>query len=115
YTAPEMAWVGQTEQQLRAQGVDYRTGVFPFAANGRAKSLGETRGFVKILADRQTDRMLGVHILGPFASELITEAVVALEFHASSEDIARIVHAHPALSEVFHEAALAVDGRSLNM
>ncbi|MDE2622616.1 MAG: dihydrolipoyl dehydrogenase [Betaproteobacteria bacterium] len=115
YTAPEMAWVGQTEQQLRTQGVDYRTGVFPFAANGRAKSLGETRGFVKILADRQTDRMLGVHILGPFASELITEAVVALEFHASSEDIARIVHAHPALSEVFHEAALAVDGRSLNM
>lgn len=115
YTAPEMAWVGQTEQQLRAQAVDYRTGVFPFAANGRAKSLGETRGFVKILADRQTDRMLGVHILGPFASELVTEAVVALEFKASSEDIARIVHAHPALSEVFHEAALAVDGRSLNM
>ncbi len=115
YTAPEIAWVGQSEQQLRAQGADYRSGVFPFAANGRAKSLSETRGFVKILADRQTDRMLGVHILGPFASELVTEAVVALEFRASSEDIARIVHAHPSLAEVFHEAALAVDGRSLNM
>ena len=115
YTAPEIAWVGQTEQQLKAAGTAYRAGSFPFAANGRAKALGETRGFVKILACKSTDRILGVHILGPFASELITEAVVALEFRASSEDIARIVHAHPALSEVFHEAALAVDGRTLNM
>ncbi len=115
YTAPEIAWVGQTEQQLKAQGIEYRSGSYPFAANGRAKSLGETRGFVKILACKRTDRILGVHILGPFASELITEAVVALEFRASSEDIARIVHAHPALSEAFHEAALAVDGRALNM
>jgi dihydrolipoamide dehydrogenase len=115
YTAPEIAWVGQTEQQLKAAGTAYRTGSFPFAANGRAKALGETRGFVKILACKNTDRILGVHIIGPFASELITEAVVALEFRASSEDIARIVHAHPALSEVFHEAALAVDGRTLNM
>ena len=115
YTAPEIAWVGQTEQQLKAAGTAYRAGSFPFAANGRAKALGETRGFVKILACKNTDRILGVHIIGPFASELITEAVVALEFRASSEDIARIVHAHPALSEVFHEAALAVDGRTLNM
>ena len=90
-------------------------GTFPFAANGRAKGLGETRGLVKMLACARTDRILGVHILGPFASELITEAVVALEFKASSEDIARIVHAHPSLSEVFHEAALAVDGRALNL
>ncbi len=115
YTAPEIAWVGQTEEQLKAAGTSYRAGSFPFAANGRAKALGETRGFVKILACKNTDRILGVHIIGPFASELITEAVVALEFRASSEDIARIVHAHPALSEVFHEAALAVDGRTLNM
>ena len=115
YTAPEIAWVGETEQALKARGADYRTGSFPFAANGRAKGLGESAGFVKILADRSTDRILGVHILGPFASELITEAVVAMEFAATSEDIARIVHAHPSLAEVFHEAALAVDGRALNM
>ncbi len=115
YTAPEIAWVGQNEQQLKAAGVDYRAGSFPFAANGRAKGLGETAGFVKMLADRKTDRILGVHIIGPFASELISEAVVAMEFGASSEDIARIVHAHPSLGEVFHEAALAVDGRALNM
>jgi len=115
YTAPEIAWVGETEQALKARGADYRAGTFPFAANGRAKGLGETAGFVKILADRVTDRILGVHILGPFASELVTEAVVAMEFSATSEDIARIVHAHPSLAEVFHEAALAVDGRALNM
>ncbi len=115
YTSPELAWVGKTEQELKSEGVDYRVGTFPFAANGRAKGLGETRGLVKMLACARTDRILGVHILGPFASELITEAVVALEFKASSEDIARIVHAHPSLSEVFHEAALAVDGRALNL
>ena len=115
YTAPEIAWVGETEQALKARGADYRSGSFPFAANGRAKGLGESAGFVKILADRATDRILGVHILGPFASELVTEAVVAMEFAATSEDIARIVHAHPSLAEVFHEAALAVDGRALNM
>ena len=115
YTAPEIAWVGQSEQQLKAAGVAYRVGSFPFAANGRAKGLGETAGFVKMLADAKTDRILGVHIIGPFASELISEAVVAMEFSASSEDIARIVHAHPSLGEVFHEAALAVDGRALNM
>ena len=115
YTAPEIAWVGRTEQSLREAGVPYRAGQFPFMANGRARALGEPGGFVKILADAATDRILGVHIIGPFASELISEAVVAMEFDASSEDIARIVHAHPSLSEVMHEAALAVDKRPLHI
>jgi dihydrolipoamide dehydrogenase len=114
YTSPEIAWVGKTEQQLKAEGVEYRSGVSPFAANGRAKGLGETGGFVKMLADAKTDRILGVHIIGPFASEMITEAVVAMEFAGASEDIARIVHAHPSLSEVFHEAALQVDKRPIH-
>ena len=115
YTSPEIAWVGQTEQQLKAQGVDYRAGSFPFTANGRARAMGDTRGFVKILADRKTDRILGMHIIGPGASELISEGVVAMEFGASSEDLARICHAHPSLSEATKEAALAVDGRTLNL
>ena len=115
YTAPEIAWVGETEKQLKTRSAEYRAGSFPFTANGRAKGLGETHGFVKILADAKTDRILGVHILGPFASELIAEAVVAMEFGASSEDIARIVHAHPSLSEVMHEAALAVDKRAVHI
>jgi dihydrolipoyl dehydrogenase len=115
YTSPEIAWVGHNERELKQAGVAYRSGSFPFMPNGRAKGLGETAGFVKMIADAATDRILGVHIIGPWASELITEAVVAMEFQASSEDIARIVHAHPSLSEVFHEAALAVDGRSLHM
>jgi dihydrolipoamide dehydrogenase len=115
YTAPEVAWVGQNEKQLKATGIEYRAGSFPFSANGRAKGLGETNGFVKMIADAKTDRILGVHIIGPFASELISEAVVAMEFGASSEDIALIIHAHPSLSEVFHEAALAVDKRSLHI
>jgi dihydrolipoamide dehydrogenase len=115
YTSPEIAWVGQTEQQLKADGVDYRAGSFPFLANGRARALGDTSGFVKILADRKTDRILGVHIIGPQASELISEGVVAMEFGASSEDLARICHAHPSLSEATKEAALAVDGRTLNL
>jgi dihydrolipoamide dehydrogenase len=115
YTSPEIAWVGQTEQQLKAAGVDYRSGSFPFLANGRARALGDTSGFVKILADRRTDRILGVHIIGPQASELISEGVVAMEFGASSEDLARICHAHPSLSEATKEAALAVDGRTLNL
>ncbi len=115
YTAPEIAWVGQTEQQLKAAGVAYRAGSFPFSANGRARALGDTTGFVKILADAATDRILGVHIIGPYASELISEGVVAMEFGASAEDIARICHAHPSLSEVTKEAALAVDGRPLNL
>jgi dihydrolipoamide dehydrogenase len=114
YTHPEIAWVGKTEQQLKSAGIDYRAGQIPFAANGRALGQGDTTGFVKMLADAKTDRILGVHIIGTNASELISEAVVAMEFHASSEDIARIVHAHPTLSEVMHETALAVDKRPLH-
>jgi dihydrolipoamide dehydrogenase len=115
YTSPEIAWVGQTEQQLKAAARAYRAGTFPFAANGRARALGDTTGIVKFLADATTDEILGVHIVGPMASELIAEAVVALEFRASSEDIARICHAHPSLSEAIKEAALAVDKRTLNL
>jgi dihydrolipoamide dehydrogenase len=114
YTSPEIAWVGRTEQQLKADGVAYKAGSFPFLANGRARALGDTTGFVKILADATTDEILGVHIVGPQASELIAEAVVAMEFKASAEDIARICHAHPSLSEATKEAALAVDKRTLN-
>ena len=114
YTSPEIAWVGQTEQQLKAVGRAYKAGTFPFMANGRARALGDTTGMVKFLADAATDEILGVHIVGPMASELISEAVVAMEFKASSEDIARICHAHPSLSEATKEAALAVDKRSLN-
>lgn len=114
YTSPEIAWVGRTEQQLREQGVQYKAGTFPFLANGRARALGDTTGMVKFLADAHSDEILGVHIVGPMASELIAEAVVAMEFRASSEDIARICHAHPSLSEATKEAALAVDKRTLN-
>ena len=114
YTSPEIAWVGQTEQQLKAAGRAYKAGSFPFLANGRARALGDTTGMVKVLADAATDEILGVHIVGPMASELIAEAVVAMEFRASSEDIARICHAHPSLSEATKEAALAVDKRTLN-
>ncbi|NUZ06179.1 dihydrolipoyl dehydrogenase [Piscinibacter koreensis] len=114
YTSPEIAWVGQTEQQLKAEGRAYRAGTFPFMANGRARALGDTTGMVKMLADEKTDEILGVHIVGPMASELISEAVVAMEFRASSEDLARICHAHPSLSEATREAALAVDKRALN-
>ncbi len=114
YTSPEIAWVGQTEQQLKASNVAYKAGTFPFMANGRARALGDTSGMVKFLADATTDEILGVHIVGPMASELISEAVVAMEFRASAEDIARICHAHPSLSEATKEAALAIDKRSLN-
>jgi dihydrolipoamide dehydrogenase len=114
YTSPEIAWVGETEQQLKARGAAYKAGTFPFMANGRARALGDTTGMVKFLADAKTDEILGVHIVGPMASELIAEAVVAMEFKASSEDIARICHAHPSLSEATKEAALAVDKRTLN-
>lgn len=114
YTSPEIAWVGRTEQQLKADGVAYKAGTFPFLANGRARALGDTTGMVKMLADATTDEILGVHIVGPMASELIAECVVAMEFRASSEDIARICHAHPSLSESTKEAALAVDKRTLN-
>jgi dihydrolipoamide dehydrogenase len=115
YTSPELAWVGRNEQQLKADGVAYKIGTFPFFANGRARAMGDTVGMVKFLADTASDEILGVHIIGPMASELIAEAVVAMEFRASSEDIARICHAHPTLSETMKEAALAVDGRALNM
>ena len=114
YTSPEIAWVGKTEQQLKQAGVQYRAGHFPFSVSGRARALGETAGFVKILADAGTDRILGVHVIGPYASELIAEAVVAMELGASSDDIASIVHAHPTLSEAMHEAALGVHKRTLN-
>lgn len=114
YTSPEIAWVGKTEQQLKTEGVAYKAGSFPFLANGRARALGDTSGFVKIIADAKTDEILGVHMIGPMVSELIAEAVMAMEFKASSEDIARICHAHPSLSEVTKEAALAVDKRALN-
>jgi dihydrolipoamide dehydrogenase len=114
YTSPEIAWVGKTEQQLKEEGVAYKAGTFPFLANGRARALGDTSGMVKFLADAKTDEILGVHMVGPMVSELISEAVVAMEFRASSEDIARICHAHPSLSEATKEAALAVEKRSLN-
>ena len=114
YTSPEIAWVGKTEQQLKAEGRAYKAGTFPFLANGRARAMGDTTGMVKMLADAVTDEILGVHIIGPVASELIAEAVMAMEFRASAEDIARICHAHPSLSESTKEAALAVDKRTLN-
>ncbi len=115
YTAPEIAWVGKNEQELRAAGIAYKAGQFPFIANGRARAMGETSGFIKVLADEKTDRVLGVHMMGPHVSELISEAVMAMKFSASSQDIACIVHAHPSLSEVFHEAALGVDKRALHI
>ncbi len=114
YTSPEIAWVGATEQALKAQGRAYKAGSFPFMANGRARAMGDTTGFVKVLADAASDEILGVHIIGPLASELIAEAAVAMEFKAAAEDIARICHAHPTLSESLKEAALGTDGRSLN-
>jgi len=114
YTTPEIAWVGQTEEQVKAAGIAYRTGTFPFAANGRAKALEQPAGMVKFIADEKSDRILGVHMIGPYVSELIAEMVLAIEFEASSEDIARTMHAHPSLSEVVHEAALAVDGRPIH-
>jgi len=114
YTSPEIAWVGQNEQELKAAGRAYKAGTFPFMANGRARALGDTTGMVKMLADAATDEILGVHIIGPMASELIAECVVAMEFRASAEDLARICHAHPSLSEATKEAALAVHKRTLN-
>lgn len=114
YTWPEMASVGITEEQAKEKGIDYRVGKFPFIANGRAKAMDETEGLVKILADAKTDRVLGVHIIGPRASDLIAEAVTTMEFAGSSEDIARICHSHPTLSEAVKEAALAVDKRAIH-
>lgn len=115
YTWPEIAWVGMTEQTLQEKDINYKAGTFPFIANGRAKTMGFTEGMVKILADRKTDKILGVHILAPNASELIAEAVLAMKFDASSEDIARTTHSHPSLSEALHEATLAVDDRVIHI
>ena len=114
YTDPEIAWVGKTEEQLKAEGANYKKGTSGFGANGRALGLGKAKGTVKVLADAETDRILGVHMVGPMVSELIAEGVVGLEFSASSEDLARIIHAHPTLSEVVHEACLAADKRALH-
>ncbi|GLR68359.1 dihydrolipoyl dehydrogenase [Acidocella aquatica] len=115
YTWPEVANVGKTEEELKAAGVEYKVGKFPFMANGRARAMGEMEGFAKILADKTTDRLLGAHIIGPDAGTLIAELVTAIEFGASAEDVARICHAHPTLSEVVKEAALAADGRALHI
>ena len=114
YTSPEIAWVGKTEQALKAEGIAYKVGKVPFLANGRALGMGDPSGFVKMLACKDTDRILGVHIIGANASELVSEAVVAMEFAGAAEDLARICHAHPTLSETIHEAALACDKRTLN-
>ena len=115
YTWPEVASVGKTEEELKAAAISYRTGKFPFTANPRARTNGYTEGFVKILAESETDRVLGVHIIGPDAGTLIAEATLAKEFGASAEDIARTCHAHPTLSEALKEAALAVDGRAIHI
>ncbi|ATD65374.1 dihydrolipoyl dehydrogenase [Neisseria weixii] len=114
YTDPEIAWVGKTEEQLKAEGVEYKKGTSGFGANGRALAMGKAKGTIKVLACVKTDRILGVHMIGPVVSELVSEGVTSLEFSASSEDIARIIHAHPTLSEVLHEAALAADKRALH-
>ncbi len=115
YTLPEIAWVGQSEQALKSLGTAYRAGSFPFAANGRAKAMGEASGFIKVLADAASDRVLGVHVIGPHASELIATAVLAMEFGAAAEDIALTMFAHPTLSEALHEAALSVHGRAIHV
>jgi dihydrolipoamide dehydrogenase len=114
YTAPEIAWVGQTEEQVKASGRPYKTGVFPFLASGRARAMEQAQGFAKIIAAQDDDEILGVHIVGPLAGELIAEAVLAMEYSASSEDLQRTIHAHPTLSEALHEAALAVDKRAID-
>jgi dihydrolipoamide dehydrogenase len=114
YTAPEIAWVGETEEQVKAGGRPYKVGVFPFMASGRARAMESTQGFVKLIADEADDRILGVHIIGPLAGELIAEAVLAMEYSASAEDLQRTIHAHPTLSEALHEAALASDHRAID-
>jgi dihydrolipoamide dehydrogenase len=114
YTAPEIAWVGLTEEQVKASGRGYKTGTFPFLASGRARAMEQAAGFAKIVAARDDDEILGVHIVGPLAGELIAEAVLAMEYSASSEDLQRTIHAHPTLAEAVHEAALSVDKRSID-
>lgn len=115
YTYPEVAWVGQTEEQLSTAGIEYKIGQFPFAASGRARAHGDTSGMIRVIAEAKTDRLLGVHIFGISASELIAEAVLAMEFEGSAEDLARTIHAHPTLAEAMHEAALGVDGRAIHV
>lgn len=115
YTHPEVAWVGKTEEELKSEGVDFEVGSFPFAASGRAKAKGDTTGIVKVLRDKGDDRLLGAHIIGPSASELLAQSVLAMEFDATIEDIAHTIHAHPTLSEAMHEAALSADGRAIHI
>jgi len=115
YTHPELAWVGKTEQELKADGVKYKAGKFPFAATGRAMAANDTDGFVKVLACEETDRILGIHMVGGVASELIGQAVIAMEFCSSAEDLQMTIFAHPTVSEALHEAALAVDGHAIHM
>jgi len=115
YTNPEVASVGKTEDELKEAGIPFKKGVFPFSANGRARALGQIEGRAKFLADAKTDRLLGVHIIGPRAGDLIAEATVAIEFAASAEDVARTSHAHPTLAEVMKEAALAAEGRPIHI
>src|SRR5690606_17056928 len=115
YTMPEVAAVGRSEESLKKEGIAYKVGKFPFTANGRARAMRNTEGMVKILADEKTDRVLGVHIIGADAGEMIHEAVMVMEFGGSAEDIARSCHAHPTLSEAVREAALAVDGRAIHI
>jgi len=115
YTAPEVAWVGKTEEQLKAEGEEYNVGTFPFAANGRAMAANATGGMVKIIADAKTDRILGFHVVGPQASEIVAQGVIAMEFGSSAEDLALTCFAHPTLSESVHEAALAVAGGAIHV
>lgn len=115
YTHPEIAWVGKTEEEVKSDGIDYQVGTFPFAASGRAKAKGDTSGLVKIIRDTSNDRLLGAHIIGPSASELLGQSVLAMEFDGTIEDIARTIHAHPTLSEAMHEAALGADGRAIHI
>jgi dihydrolipoamide dehydrogenase len=115
YSAPEIAWVGQTEEQVKASGRAYKVGSFPFVASGRARAMESSQGFAKLIAAKDDDQILGVHIIGPMAGELIAEAVLAMEYSASAEDLQRTIHAHPTLSEALHEAALAADKRAIDM
>lgn len=115
YTHPEIAWVGKTEQSLKAEGVEINVGVAPFAASGRAMAANETAGFVKVIADAKTDRVLGVHVVGPSAAELVQQGAIAMEFGTSAEDLGMMVFAHPTLSESLHEAALAVNGHAIHV
>jgi dihydrolipoamide dehydrogenase len=114
YTAPEIAWVGQTEEQVKASGRPYKVGAFPFAASGRARAMEAAQGMAKIVSAKDDDEILGVHVIGPMAGELISEAVLAMEYSASTEDLQRTIHAHPTLSEAIHEAALAADKKSID-